>query len=197
MYLEVMYMKINVCYPPIKKKIREKYKIYNILCFILVLAILVCTIVNICVGGKPWVLFVIGGEINFYLIFVNKPLIDNLFIRRFTYTIFAICGYLYLIDFIEGTHWSSYVIKIICFSVLIFQATFLFAFYNKQKVQIIPIFLTTLLSVIIAILALCGLIILNWPLIVFGLIGTALLIIFFTILRKNFIKELKKYFYIK
>ncbi|HPE15222.1 MAG TPA: DUF6320 domain-containing protein [Bacilli bacterium] len=190
-------MKINSCYPSIEKKIKQEYKIYNIVCLMLTFSALTCIIINISVGGKPWSLLVVGGGIIFYLIFVYKPLIDNLFIRRFTYTIFAICGYLYLIDYVEGTSWSSYVIKIICFSVLIVQTIFLFTFYNKQKVQMIPIFLTTILSIIIAILALCGLIILNWPLIVFGSIGTALLIIFFTILRKNFIKELKKYFYIK
>ncbi len=190
-------MKINRAYPKITPQISKMILFRRIMIVLSSIAVVVCFIVNIATGGKLWFLYVLGGSIIFYLSFLNKPLIEDTFIKRMTVVIFVICGYLYLIDFIEKTDWSYFVITIICFSVLIFQAVIFLSLYELQKKQIIPIFYTTLASVVLMILALFNVLTLNWPIIVLGSIAVFLLILFFTIFRKNIIKELKKYFYIK
>ncbi len=55
--------------------------------------------------------YVIGGEIIFYFAFLNKPLIDNTLIRRITIVVMIICAYLYMIDIIEKTSFSYFIIN--------------------------------------------------------------------------------------
>ena len=193
----VMNMKIIRAYPEVTPKINKMILFRNIMIILSLVAIIVCFIVNIATGGKLWFLYVLGGIVIFYVSFLNKPLIEDTFVKRFTTIIFVFCGYLYLINYIEKTTWSYFVITIICFSVLIFQAIIFLSLYDFQKKQIIPIFWTTLTSVVLMILALFNVLTLNWPVIVLGSIAIFLLLLFFTIFRKNIIKELKKYFYIK
>lgn len=190
-------MKINNTYPHLKKRISKLLLTRKIILILALIAVAVCTIVNLCTGGKLWLLYVIGGFIILYMSFLRQPLIENTFMKRFTVVIFIICGYLYLIDWLEKTNWSYFVIIIISFSVLIVQLITFLSLYDLQKKQVIPIFLTCLGSLVLMFLALFGVISLNWPIIVLSSLAIFILLLFFTIFKSNIKKELKKYFYLK
>lgn len=190
-------MKIENDYPKIKKEVHKFLTFRKITLIIFLLSIIICTIINLSIGGKKWMFYVLGGEVVFYFAFLNKPLIDNTFVKRFTVVIMIICGYLYMIDIIENTNWSYFVINIISFCLIIIQLLLFFIEMKSQKKKFIPLFLTSIGSVIFCILAVANVIDINWPIIVLGSLGLLSLIILFVFYRKTIIKDLKKYYSVK
>lgn len=184
----------NNNYPKIKKKLNKFLLIRRIILIVFLISIITCTIVNLAVGGKLWMLDVIGGEIIFYFAFLNQPLVDNTFIKRFTVVILIVCAYLYLIDKIDHTNWSYFVITIIGFAILIVQITLFFSAYKNSRKKFIPMFWTSIGSLILCILALVRVIKLNWPIIVIGSLALFILLSLFSFFHKTIISELKKYF---
>lgn len=194
---EVKYMNIKIDYPKIKNKVNRFIRFERIMLIIFAISIVTCVTVNLCVGGKKWMLYVIGGEIIFYYVFLNKPLIDNTFIKKITITTLLICGYLYLIDFINDTDWSYLVIGIILFSIIIIQLFMFFIEFNYQKKKFIPLFLTSIGGIIYLTLAIIGVVEINWAIIVFGSLGVVSLFILLFAYHKIVIRDLIKYFSIK
>lgn len=190
----VRFMQVKKAYPKIKKQINRFLGFRKITLFVFLASIIICTIVNLAVGGKLWLFYVIGGELIFYLAFLDKPLIDNTFVKRFTTVLFTICAYLYLIDIIEKTSWSYFVIGIIIFSIIIVQLILFFAAFKLQRKKFIPMFWTSIISVLFCFLAIVKVVDLNWPVIVLGSLGLFSLLLLFIIFRKTIIYELKKYF---
>lgn len=190
-------MEINNNYPQIKKSVNKFLIFRRITLLVFLLSIIVCVIVNLSVGGKNWMFYVIGGEIVFYFLFLNKPLIDNTLIKRITIGIFIICAYLYLIDLIEKTDFSYFVITIIGFAIMILQFTIYLSAYKSQKKKFIPIFWTAVGSILFCLLAILNILKMNWPTIVLGSLGLFLIIVMLTLFRKTFTTELKKYFSVK
>lgn len=188
-------MKININYPNITPKLNKLRLTKKIIILLFIISIVVCGIVNLSVGGKPWTIYVLGGEVIFYLVFLNKPLIEHTFLKKLTMIVAGICGYLYLINLIENKNWDVFVISIILFSIILLQAMILFSTYHKQKKNFMPIFITIITSLIITLLALFGIISWNWPIIVLGSCGFALLIVLFIFFKKDITKELKKKFH--
>ncbi len=187
-------MKISYNYPRITKEINKFLLFRKIMLVFFLVSLITCSIINLSIGGKAWMLYVLGGEIVFYFAFLNKSLIDNTFVKRFTKVVLIICAYLYLIDVLDETHWSYYVITIIGFSILIIQSTLFFSAFKNQRKKFIPMFWTSIGSVMFCILAIAKVIQMNWPIIVLGSLGIALILVMFTIFRKTIITELKKYF---
>ena len=187
-------MKIKNNYPTIKKKVNKFVIFRNIMLTLFLVSIITCIIVNSAVGGKKWFLYVIGGEVIFYFAILNKPLIDNTIIKRITIVLMVICFYLYMIDLIESTTFSYFVINIILFSIIIIQLTLFFIEYKYQKKKFIPLFYTSLGGITICILAIVKVVKINWPIIVLGSLGLASLIILLIFYHKTITKELIKYF---
>lgn len=187
-------MEVRNNYPKITNEVKKFIKFRRITLIVFLVSLIICGIVNASVGGKPWFLYVFGGELIFYFAFLNKPLIDNTFIKKFTVVIFIICAYLYLIDKLDETSWSYFVITIIGFSVLLVQTTVFFSAYKNQKKKFIPMFYTSVGSIIICILAIFGVLKMNWPIIVLGSLGIAVIIVLFTFFRKTIVLEFRKYF---
>jgi hypothetical protein len=187
-------MNINNNYPKINKFINKFIIFRKVALLIFLISIIACTIINIAVGGKIWMLYVIGGEIIFYYTFLNKPLIDNTFVKRFTVVVLIVCAYLYLIDIIDHTHWSYFVITIIGFGILLTQLTLFFSAYKNSREKFIPMFWTSIGSLIICLLAIVKVIQLNWPIIVIGSLALFIFLVLFFFFRKTLIGELKKYF---
>lgn len=187
-------MKIENDYPKIKKQV-NKFLIFRRICLLVFVAsIVVCGIVNLAVGGKVWMLYVLGAEIIFYFAFLNKPLIDNTFVKRLTYLVFIICAYLYLINIIEDEHWSYFVINIISFSLIIIQLLMFFLEFKLQKKKFMPLFLTSIGSVIFCILSITKVVKINWAIIVLGSLGLLVLLILFIFYRKTIVQDLKRYY---
>jgi hypothetical protein len=187
-------MNIKNNYPEIKKNINKFILFRTITLILFLISIIVCTIVNLAIGGRLWMLYVIGAEVIFYFAFLNIPLIDNTLIKRFTVVILIICAYLYLIDKIDNTHWSYFVITIIGFGILIIQGTLFLSAYKNSRKKFIPMFWTSVGSLILCLLALVNVIQLNWPMIVIGSLALFIFVVLFLFFRKTLIGELKKYF---
>ena len=197
MFMGVNYMKIENDYPKIKKEVNS-FLIFRKVCLIIFLiSIVTSTIINLSVGGKKWMFYVIGGEVIFYFAFLNKPLIDNTFIKKITILVFIICAYLYVIDLINKTSWSYFVISIISFSILIIQLILFFSEYRLQKKKFMPMFFTAIGSIIFCLLAVINVVKINWPVIVLGSLGMLVILILFIFYRKSIINDLKKYFSLK
>ncbi len=190
-------MKIENDYPMIKAKINKFLLIRKIILFMFLVSTITVVIVNLAVGGKLWMLYVIGGEVIFYFAFLNYPLIDSSLVKRVTVTLFLICAYLYLIDYINDTKWSYFVIGIVAFSIILIQLLIFFLGINYQKKKLIPLFITSIISTIYFVLSLVGVVKINWPIYVLGGVSLGALLILFVFYYKSVTIELKKYFSLK
>ena len=102
-----------------------------------------------------------------------------------------------MIDIIEETSFSYFVINIILFSIIIFQLIIFLSEFKLQRKKFIPLFFTAIGAIIFCILALTKVVELNWPIIVLGGVGVLSLIILLVFYHKRVIKDLTKYFSIK
>ncbi|MEZ4357960.1 MAG: DUF6320 domain-containing protein [Eubacteriales bacterium] len=196
--MEAGFMDKNNTYPDVNKKSFTLYDIRNILLWILVAGLISCGIVNLCVGGRPWFLYVLGAEIIFFVIFVYHPLVDHSFIQKFFLTTLLVCAYLLMIDYLNGNEgWSSLVVPIVCFSSLIVLGIMFFLYFQKQKQNFVSIYTLVFGSMIAVIMGIFGLFTINWPLIVLGSLALALFIISIVIFLKPLKRELKKKFHVK
>ena len=110
--MEVKFMKIENNYPDIKKKVNKFLIFRKIMLIIFLIASVVSIIVNLAVGGKKWMFYVMGGEAIGYFAILYNPLIDNTLLNRITVLMFIICAYLYLIDWIEKTSFFDFLFRI-------------------------------------------------------------------------------------
>ena len=190
-------MKIENDYPKIKKKLNKFIFIKKIILLLFLISIITVVIVNLTVGGKLWMFYVIGGEIIFYYAFLNYPLIDNALIKRLTVVLFMIAAYLYLIDFINKTKWSYFVISILAFSIIFIQLLFFFIGNNYQKRKLMPLFVTSVCSIIYFVLSIFKIVKINWAIIVLGALSLLAILVLFIFYYKSVTNELKKYFSLK
>ena len=189
-------MKIEIDYPLIKTKINKFLLLRKIVLLLFLISTLAVIIINLAVGGRYWMFYVIGGEIIFYYAFLNYPLIDRSSIKRITIVMFLICAYLYLIDFINHTKWSYFVISILTFSIILIQLLIFFLGFNQKK-KLIPLFVTSICSICYTVLAVLKIVKINWPIIVLGSLSLITLLILFVFYHKLVIIEIKKYFNLK
>lgn len=190
-------MNIENNYPKINKKLNKFFIIKNIILLIFLISIISCTIVNLCVGGKRWMLYVIISEIIFYYAFLNRPCLDKSLIKRITIVLFWVCVLLFIIDLIEKSKFSYFVITIIYFSTLIIQFIFFLSAIKFQRRKVIPMFYTLIIGIILFVLPFFCNIKLRWASIVLGSLDLLIIIILLTIFHKDIFLELKKYYSIK
>lgn len=195
--MEVINMKLENDYPLIYKKINFYFLIRRIILIIFGIGLISSIIINLAIGGKLWCIYVLGGEGVLYFSFLNRPLIDNILIKRITILLLVIIMYLYLIDLVNTTNWSYLVINILSFSLLIFQLLFFFINYELHKNKIVLMLFTSIMSISFCFLAIIHIIPINWALIVTGSLGLFNLILLFTFYFKTTILELKKYLSLK
>ena len=181
-------------YPKIKKKISKFLLIRKIILIIFLVAFIVSLTINLICGGRLWSIYILFGELIFYYAFLNKPLIDNVLIRRISILLGIIIAYLYTIDRINNTDWSYIVIDILAFSLLLFQLILFFANYEYYKNKVIVMLYTSVFSCVFCLLAIVKVIPINWAVITTGSIGLFTLLILFTIYYKTTTLEIRKYF---
>lgn len=190
-------MNLENDYPKIEKKLNRFLLIRKIMLIIFFLAGLTCMIVNLSMGGYKWFFYVIFGEIILYFAFLSKPLIDNILIKRLSILFLFIILYLYVINRLNSTNWSSLVNNILGFSLLIMQLLFFFIDYHKHKNKIVLMIITSIVSCIFCLLAILKVISINWAVITTGSIGLFTLLLLFTFYFKTTVRELHKYFSIR
>ena len=187
-------MKIENSYPKLSKEINHFILLRRLILIFFFVSSITCVIINYSLGGVKWCFYVIFGELLFYFAFLNKPLVDNLLVKRLSILMFIVSGYMYAIDLINQTNWSIFVIDILVFVILIMQLLFFFIDYKYHKEKIVIMVFTSFVSLILFAFAIFKIIPINWPIIVVASLGIITLIILFSFYVKTTLLELKKYF---
>ena len=193
-------MDFTVVYPKIEPRPNARLLLHRIAAAGLVCGTLVCILVNLCVGGKPWCVTVAGGAVLFWVCFLYHPLVEYSLIRKLTAILSSACGYLILIDYLnEGPHWSHLVAPIVLFSLFVFTLILFFVQFKRQKHNILPLYQIALISLFVVIAAASGLFSLSftWPMIVLASLDGALLILTLLFFRKPIREEFRKKFHTK
>ncbi len=155
----------------------------------------ICAIINFCVSGTPWCLYVGGAEILFWVIFIRRPLVENTLVQKVFDATVGICCFLILVDIFSGKGWSKLVVPIICFSLLIVLSLIFFIGFKKQRRNLMPLYWLAFGSLIAIICAIIGIVVMNWAIIVLGSVSMAFLIFSVSVYRKPILMELRKKFH--
>ena len=112
-----------------------------------------------------------------WVAFFYRPLVEHTAIKKMTDVGAAVCLYLFLLDWVFGGGWSSFVVPIVLFAGLIIAGTFFLAYFKKQKRNFLPLFELTLGGFVAIFCGLVGWSRLDWPLIVVGSVSLALVVL--------------------
>ena len=187
-------------YPKIEPKPNSCLLIRALTEALLLLACLVTGIVNLCLGGSPWFLYVLGGAIVFWALFLYHPLVEFSLLHRVSAIAPTVCAYVFLVDLLtESPGFSGLVVPIILFSVFLISASLFFLRFKRQKHNVFPVFVSALLILALIILAACGVYTLtfNWPMIVLCAVDGIFLILSAVFFSAPILREFKKKFHTK
>lgn len=189
-------MKININYPTIKKPTFHFENLRIILGTLMIPAALACVIVNLCIGGPAWSVVVIWSEIAIWRIFLSPDLLEFNLISQTIKPVFYAVILLALIHLLIVPTNASFIIPIVVFGALLTTTVFLFIDTKTQMHNIMPMFWAIFFSILVFILALCGVIRLTWPMIVLGCVAIGITLICIIRFKFELIEELKKRFHI-
>ena len=170
-------MQVHVTYPELRPHsfwARNRRELMRSLFVFLAYA---CAMVNLCVGGKPWALAVIGGLAVLWIIVLYKPLVENTAIKKIADAGSAVCLYLFLLDWIFGGNWSGFVAPIVFFSDMIIAGTYFLAYFKKEKRNFLPLLELSLGGLVAIFCGLVGWSRVDWPLIVVGAVSLTLVVL--------------------
>ena len=193
-------MDFTTVYPKIEPKPAAKQIFRALLSVALFVGCLTCAIVNLCVGGTPWCLYVIGGSILFWTIFLYQPIVEFSLLHRAAAIFPAICAYLFLIDWLSGeSGFSKLVVPIVLFSVFVLCLLFFFIRFKRQKHNVFPIYSLSLLVLALVIYAAVEETPLDftWPFIVLAALDGILLVLTTVFFFQPIAREFKKKFHTK
>ena len=125
-------------------------------------------------------------------LFLSTDLVEYNLISQFVKFIIYSCVLLILINILLAPGWAAIVVPNVCFGGIIISGLLFFTNLEKQRQNMFPILIFSIMCIVIAI---AGIFIwkslYNWALVVMGASAVALLIAFAIILGNNFIRELK------
>ncbi len=193
-------MDFTTVYPNIEPKPAVKQIIRALLSLTLFVGCLTCAIVNLCVGGSPWYLYVIGGSVLFWTIFLYQPIVEFSLLHRIAAILPAICAYLFLIDWLSGeSGFSKLVVPIVLFSVFVLCLLLFFIRFKRQKHNVFPLYSLSLLILALIIFAAVEetQMEFNWPIIVLAALDGLLLVLTTVFFFPPIAREFKKKFHTK
>jgi len=121
----------KICYPQVKRHL-FRYRFRRILLLIFAGAFAACGIVNLCVGGLPWSLYVLGAEILAWWLMMGLPLVERGWLDAVTTALVGTAAYLVLLDLCGGLGgFSIFVSQVLAFSLLIAQGILFFVFFKR------------------------------------------------------------------
>lgn len=190
-----MMKEVNIIYPRTSSRLFGLLKFKKAVSTIFAISLIACGIVNLCVKGAPWFFYVLGAECLFWIVFVKWPLINIDFMNKITEIVLAVIVYIILLDVIEGfSGWSLEVACILCFSLSIVLSAAYFIGAKRANINVVPLMLTVVISVLASILYLTLSDIL-WQAIVLGGVAIVSSVICAIFYRKPLALELKKKFH--
>ena len=163
--------------------------------YILTAAFVICLIVNICVGGNPWCLYVLFSEYVFYTLALDFKPVDAGFMRRWMSVMTGVCVLLLAIEWLAGGMWATrVVVPMVSFGALLVAAVVYFSGRNRQRHNLIPFSKLIIWSALMAVLCAVRTGTLLWPVIVLISVSGAVVLFAVLCFRRQLILEFKKKF---
>ena len=191
-------MKIKITYPKVSPKIIKHQRLINFMKWPLLIAVVICPIINLITGGKAWSLVVLMSIYMAWDLVISRDLVEYNRISQFVKLITLTSLLLITIDVFLAPGWALEAVPILIFSGLIVTSVLFFTDIERQKQNIFLFLFLILLSIFSSII---GLSFYNekdsWPLTVMGIVALFLLITLSITLKENIINELKKGFSVK
>jgi hypothetical protein len=191
-------MKIKITYPKVSPKIIKHQRLINFMKWPLLIAVVICPIINLITGGKAWSLVVLMSIYMAWDLVISRDLVEYNRISQFVKLITLTSLLLITIDVFLTPGWALEAVPILIFSGLIVTSVLFFTDIERQKQNIFPFLFLILLSIFSSII---GLSFYHekdsWPLTVMGVVALFLLITLTITLKENIINELKKGFSVK
>lgn len=191
-------MKIKITYPKVSPKIIKHQRLINFMKWPLLIAVVICPIINLITGGKAWSLVVLMSIYMAWDLVISRDLVEYNRISQFVKLITLTSLLLITIDVFLAPGWALEAVPILIFSGLIVTSVLFFSDIERQKQNIFPFLFLILLSIFSSIV---GLSFYHekdsWPLTVMGAVALFLLITLTITLKENIINELKKGFSVK
>lgn len=191
-------MKIKITYPKVSPKIIKHQRLINFMKWPLLIAVVICPIINLINGGKAWSLVVLMSLYMAWDLVISRDLVEYNRISQFVKLITLTSLLLITIDVFLAPGWALEAVPILIFSGLIVTSVLFFTDIERQKQNIFPFLFLILLSIFSSIV---GLSFYHekdsWPLTVMGVVALFLLITLSITLKENIINELKKGFSVK
>lgn len=186
-------MEFEIIYPVLPPRSLFYERARRVILSIYAIAFAACGIINLCVGGYPWSLIVFGGQWLFWISVVERPLVEFTFLSKFSAILINVCIFLVIVDVIIGNGFSLFVVPIICFSILIVQALVFLIGFKRQKGNLMPVMMMTVVGLIALALAHVGVLEMRWPTMVLGSISIFMIVfslgVFFRPLRLEVTKK--------
>lgn len=191
-------MKIKITYPKVSPKIIKHQRLINFMKWPLLIAVVICPIINLITGGKAWSLVVLMSIYMTWDLVISRDLVEYNRISQFVKLITLTSLLLITIDVFLAPGWALEAVPILIFSGLIVTSVLFFTDIERQKQNIFPFLFLILLSIFSSIV---GLSFYHekdsWSLTVMGAVALFLLITLSITLKENIINELKKGFSVK
>lgn len=191
-------MKIKITYPKVSPKIIKHQRLINFMKWPLLIAVVICPIINLITGGKAWSLVVLMSIYMAWNLVISRDLVEYNRISQFVKFITLTSLLLITIDVFLAPGLALDAVPILIFSGLIVTSVLFFTDIERQKQNIFPFLFLILLSIFSSII---GLSFYHekdsWPLTVMGIVALFLLITLSITLKENIINELKKGFSVK
>lgn len=191
-------MKIKITYPKVSPKIIKHQRLINFMKWPLLIAVVICPIINLITGGKAWSLVVLMSIYMAWDLVISRDLVEYNRISQFVKLITLTSLLLITIDVFLTPGWALEAVPILIFSGLIVTSVLFFTDIERQKQNIFPFLFLILLSIFSSII---GLSFYHekdsWSLTVMGVVALFLLITLTITLKENIINELKKGFSVK
>ncbi len=156
--------------------------------------IVASAVVNLAVGGTPWVVYVVLGAFAAYEIFLSLETAERSLIRRIVSGSYAVSILLYGTAWVtdSGTWAVEIVIPLVLLAALVASAALYFSDYRRFSAQCLPVFGLAALSVTGGILGLCGVLPMGWPLIALSASALAVLVGSICTFRRSLWMQIKK-----
>lgn len=191
-------MKIKITYPKVSPKIIKHQRLINFMKWPLLIAVVICPIINLITGGKAWSLVVLMSIYMAWDLVISRDLVEYNRISQFVKLITLTSLLLITIDVFLAPGLALDAVPILIFSGLIVTSVLFLTDIERQKQNIFPFLFLILLSIFSSIV---GLSFYHekdsWPLTVMGIVALFLLITLSITLKENIINELKKGFSVK
>lgn len=142
-------MKIKITYPKVSPKIIKHQRLINFMKWPLLIAVVICPIINLITGGKAWSLVVLMSIYMAWDLVISRDLVEYNRISQFVKLITLTSLLLITIDVFLTPGWALEAVPILIFSGLIVTSVLFFTDIERQKQNIFPFLFLILLSILV------------------------------------------------